>query len=99
MRQAGSIVKKRNLYYIIYRKADKKQKWEGGFETKGKARTRLTEILRQMDTGTYVETTEETFLVFADKWLKSRVGIKDSTWQNYESYLNVHVKPVSDPRS
>jgi integrase len=94
MRQTGSIVKKRNLYYIAYRKADKKQEWEGGFETKAKARARLTEVLRQMDTGTYVETTEEIFSEFADKWLKSRVGIKGSTWQNYESYLNVHVKPV-----
>jgi integrase len=47
-----------------------------------------------MDTGTYVEATEETFSEFADKWLKNRVGIKDSTAQNYESYLNAHVKPV-----
>jgi integrase len=47
-----------------------------------------------MDTGTYVETTEEGFSDFADKWLKSRVGIKGSTWQNYESYLHLHVKPV-----
>jgi len=84
----------RDLYYIVYRKADKKQKWEGGFETKAKARMRLTEILRQMDTGTYVEPTEEILSNFADKWLKSRVGIKASTAQNYESYLNINVKPV-----
>jgi len=47
-----------------------------------------------MDTGTYVETTEEGFSDFAGKWLKSCVGIKGSTWQNYESYLHLHVKPV-----
>jgi len=46
MRQTGSIVEKQNLTTSFYRKADKKQKWEGGFETKAKARTRLTEILR-----------------------------------------------------
>jgi hypothetical protein len=47
-----------------------------------------------MDTGTYVEPTEETLSKFADKWLKSCVGIKASTAQNYESYFNIHVKPV-----
>jgi integrase len=94
MRQAGSIIKKRKRYYVVYRRPDKKQKWEGGFATKGKAQTRLTELLRQMDTGTYVEATEETFSEFADKWLKNRVGIKGSTLQNYESYLKVHVQPV-----
>jgi hypothetical protein len=49
MRQAGSIVKKGKRYYVVYRTPDKKQKWEGGYKTKGEAQTRLTEVLGQIN--------------------------------------------------
>ena len=94
MRQAGSIVKKRNRYYVVYRNPDKKQKWIGGFEKKAEAQTARTRILGEIQTGAYFETDATTFEQFADEWLENRVSIKGSTWQNYKSYLDLHVKPV-----
>jgi hypothetical protein len=93
MRQAGSIVKKRRRYYIIYRTATGKQKWEGGFETKAQARNCLTEILGQIQTGGFFEPSEMTFEIFADQWLKNRISIGGATWEGYDSYLRAHIKP------
>ena len=97
MRQAGSIVKKRNLYYIIYRTPERRQKWEGGFETKGQARVRLTEILGRIQTGTYCEPSATTFADFADSWLAGRVSIEADTGSSYGSYLNRRIKPALGP--
>jgi integrase len=94
MRQAGSIIKKRKRYYIVYRTETGKQKWEGGFDNKGQAQTRLTEVLGQIQKGAYIEPSEKTFGVFADQWLKNRVNIEGATAEGYESYLKMHVKPV-----
>jgi integrase len=93
MRQAGSVVKKRKRYYIVYCRPDGQQKWKGGFETKGQAQAKLTEVLGQMHTKTYFEPVERTSIEFADAWLENRVSINGSTWQNYKSYLDLHVKP------
>jgi hypothetical protein len=88
MRQAGSIVKKRKRFYIVYRTEQGKQKWEGGFETKGAAQARLTEILGQIQTGTYCEPSGMTFAEFADTWLAGRVKIETDTRLSYRSYLD-----------
>jgi integrase len=93
MRQAGSIIKKRKRWYVVYRTVAGKQKWEGGFETKGQAQNRLTEVLGQIQTGGYIEPSEMTFGEFADQWLKNRVNIRAATRQGYESYLKIHVNP------
>ena len=94
MRQAGSIIKKRDRYCVVYRNLDKKQKWVGGFEKKAEAQTARTRIPGEMQTGVYFETDATTFQQFADEWLEDRVSIKGSTWQNYKTYLDLHVKPV-----
>jgi integrase len=93
MRQAGTITRKRKRWYIVYRTPAGKQKWEGGFETKGQAQNRLTEVLAQIQTGGFVEPSEMTFEVFADQWLKNRVNVRASSSEGYESYLKQHVKP------
>jgi len=93
MRQAGSVVKKRKRYYVVYRTPAGKQKWEGGFDTKGKAQTRLTDVLGEIQTGAYFEPSEMLFKDFADRWLKNRINIEGSTSEGYESYLTAHIKP------
>jgi integrase len=93
MRQAGTITKKRKRWYIVYRTPTRKQKWEGGFKTKGQAQGRLTAILGQIQDGGYIEPSEMTFEEFADQWLKNRVNVRGSTSEGYESYLKVHIKP------
>jgi len=93
MRQAGSITKKRKRWYIVYRTPAGKQKWEGGFETKGQAQVRLIEALGQMQNGSYFEPSETTFADFADQWLDNRINIGGSTWAGYRSYLKRYAKP------
>jgi integrase len=97
MRQAGSIIKKGRRYYVVYRNPAGKQKWVGGFKKQSEAQAERTRILGEMHVGTYFETIEKTFSEFADEWLENRVSIKGSTWQNYQSYLHLHVKPVLGP--
>jgi integrase len=93
MRQAGSVLKKRNRWYVAYRTETGKQNWEGGFDTKGQAQARLTEILGQIQSGAYVEPSGILFDEFADQWLKNRINISGSTWEGYDSYLKAHIKP------
>jgi integrase len=93
MRQAGSVVKKRKRYYVVYRTPAGKQKWEGGFDTKGAAQTRLTDVLGEIQAGTHFEPSEMLFKDFADRWLKNRINIEGSTSEGYESYLTAHIKP------
>jgi hypothetical protein len=60
MRQAGSIVRKRKKYYVVYRTPAKTQKWEGGFDTKAAAQQRLTEIRGDIRKGSYFERSDKT---------------------------------------
>jgi integrase len=94
MRQAGSIVKKRKRWYVVYRTPEKRQKWEGGFKTKGEAQGRLTEILGQIQTGAYCEPSSMAFSVFANLWLSGRINITTATEVGYESYMKRHINPV-----
>jgi integrase len=80
-------------WYIVYRTPTGKQKWQGGFDTKGEAQTRLTEVLGLIQKGDYAEPSEMTLGEFADQWLKGRVNVKGSTSGEYESYLKAHVRP------
>jgi integrase len=99
MRQRGSIVKRSDkdgnflCYRIKYRQLDGQQKATGSYKSQDQAQEALTEIMKQMNDGSYVAPTGKTFSEYADEWLKGRVDIKGSTWENYLSYLNVHVKP------
>ncbi len=40
------------------------------------------------------ETDETTFEQFADEWLENRESTKGSTWQNCQTHLCLHMKPV-----
>ena len=62
MRQAGSVIKKGRRFYAVYRSPEsKKQLWDGSFGTREEARMRLTEVLGDMDKGSYFEPTSLTF--------------------------------------
>jgi integrase len=93
MRQAGSIIKKRKRWYAVYKAPDGKQKWEGGYLTKGQAQDRLTEALGQIHTGDYIEPSKMTLSEFAGQWIKNRITIEGNTREGYESYIKLHIKP------
>ena len=50
----GSVVKKGNVYYCVYR-VNGKQKWVKGGKTKSQANKKLIEILGEINDGTYRE--------------------------------------------
>ncbi len=78
-RQRGSIVRRYGRYAVVYRTPEGKQKWEGGFETKAQAQTRLNELLRDIGKGDYIEPKSMTFGKFAEEWIESRSSIRGST--------------------
>jgi len=92
-RQRGSIVKKGNAYYIVFRDLEKKQKWIGPFPNKASARTRLNEILVEISCGTYTEPKPITFKDFAESYIAGRRSIRGSTCSAYASIIRKHLVP------
>jgi len=90
----GSIVKKGQNYYIVYR-VNGKQKWKAAGNNKRKAERMLTEIVSQINRGEYREIKEITFKEFAEKWLRDYAEgrIKASTYKFYRDIVRLHLKP------
>jgi len=92
-RQRGSIVKKGRSIYIVFRTPEKTQKWLGAFPNKASARSRLNEILVEIDRGTYLAPKPITFGEFASKYVDSRCSIRGSTASAYASMIRTHLVP------
>ena len=92
-RQRGSIAKKGNVYYIVFRDLEKRQKWIGPFPNKASARTRLNEILVEISCGTYTEPKPVTFKDFAENYIAGRRSIRGSTSSAYASIIRKHLVP------
>ncbi len=75
---------------------DGKQKYytETVHGTKKAAQQRLTELLRQLDTGGFVEPTKTTFGEFVERWLEDYQGLRPNTRKSYEDALRVHIVPA-----
>jgi integrase len=88
--QRGHVVKprgNRRTWSIIYRDPDGKQQWEGKFATKGEANSRLTDVLGEINRGTFARPTSVTFESFAESWLQGRRQIRGSTESAYGSLV------------
>src|SRR6516164_9858860 len=97
-RQRGSVIQKGNSYFGYFRDKQGKQKWIGekpgkGFTTYTEARSRLNEILVEVDRGTYVKAKAGTFAQFAEEWLAGRLGIEGGTLSAYTSMVGKHLIP------
>ena len=59
------------------------------------AKKRLTEKLREKDTGTLIKTERITLNEYLDKWLESAVSVRvrPNTLFDYKKHLRLHVKP------
>jgi hypothetical protein len=67
-RQRGTVIRpsgRRRNWAIKYRDQWGNQVWEGGFENRGKAQSRLNEVLKDVDVGAYIPRTSATFEQFA----------------------------------
>lgn len=64
--------------------------------TKKAAQTRLTELLRELDTGGYVEPTKLTLGEFLERWLRDYVKpkLKPTTASRYASITDQHLIPA-----
>jgi integrase len=63
--------------------------------SKKKAEARLTQLLRERDTGTLIEPTRVTVDHYLDDWLQSaaRPRLRQSTYDGYELILKLYVRP------
>src|SRR5690606_21154871 len=64
--------------------------------TKKAAQTRLTELLRELDTGGYVEPTKLTLGEFLERWLRdyAEPKLKPTTVSRYTSITKQHLIPA-----
>ncbi len=90
----GSIVKKAATYYCVYR-VNGKQKWVKGGRTKKQAEKKLTEIVGEINDGTYREIKDIGFEEFTGLWLDTygKTKLKPSTLDSYKMIIRVHLVP------
>jgi integrase len=96
MSQRGHIVRpegNRRTWAIMYRDLVGLLQWEGKFKTKSAAKSRLNEVLTQIDKGTYTRPSALSFERFAEEWLSGRRQIRGSTESGYGSLINAQLIP------
>jgi integrase len=92
--QSGSCFRRGGAWAIVYRTPEGKQKWESGFANKGTARARLTDVLKKINDGNFVDTKPMLFSDFADERLNAaKATLKPSTWASYVSAAEKYLKP------
>ena len=91
----GSIRKRSDVYYCIYRVGNR-QKWEVGGRTKKEAERLLAKRLHELNTGNLPEETKLLFRDFAATWLDdyAKVSVKQSTFESYRDLLRLHLLPA-----
>jgi integrase len=95
-RQRGTVIRpsgRRRNWAIKYRDQWGNQVWEGGFENRGKAQSRLNEVLKDVDVGAYIPRTSATFEQFAKEWLEGRLRVRGSTTSGYGSIIKQQLVP------
>lgn len=92
---SGSIRKRSDVYYCIYR-VNGKQKWEAAGPTKKQAEKLLAKRLNDLNSGIQPEDAKVLFRDFAATWLSdyAKVSVKPSTYVSYETILRLHLIPA-----
>ncbi|MFQ5574020.1 MAG: tyrosine-type recombinase/integrase [Terriglobia bacterium] len=90
----GSIAKKGNNYYIVYR-VNGKERWKAAGPNKKRADRMLVQAMGQIHDGRYQELKEITFGEFATRWLAdyAKPRVKASTYSFYDSILELYLVP------
>jgi integrase len=95
----GSIRKRGSTWRAVYDEPSsdgtRKQRTKGGFATKRAAQAFLTEQLRRLDTGSYVEPSEVTVRAYlVDEWLPSATpSLRPATADLYERAVRLYLVP------
>ncbi|SFA83026.1 Site-specific recombinase XerD [Lentibacillus halodurans] len=96
---SGSVRKdKTSWYYVIEMgkgiNGKRKQKKKRGFKTKKEAHKAMTEMLHELNSGTYVEPKKITMNEFLSEWLKNKqLTVGENTYLKYSRTVNSHVIP------
>ena len=73
----------------------RRQKRVSGFKTKKDATEAMTTMINELNRGMYVETTNDTFSDYLDRWLKhKKTRVAHSTYEHYKTYVDNHIKPA-----
>lgn len=71
------------------------QRWFSGYNTKREAERAMAEKLREINTGTYVEPTKQSFEEFLRNWLEDkRMHIRIGSYRAYARLLELHIIPT-----
>ncbi len=98
----GSIVKRyKNSYTIILELGNdpvtgkRKQQWVSVKGTKKEAEKKLSELLHQLDIGTFIKPNKITLAEFMERWLKDYAwpGLAPRTAEGYEHIIRRHLIP------
>ncbi|AOY75837.1 Arm DNA-binding domain-containing protein [Clostridium formicaceticum] len=97
----GTVTKKGNKWYIAVdvghdEKGKRKQRWFSGFKTKKEAQAKLSEVLQQLNTGTYVDCDNITLEEYLNKWLKDYAEhkVRHNTFRGYKETIHNHIVPL-----
>ena len=73
-----------------------KQKWVTVKGTKKEAQRELSRLLRELDTGTYVEPAKLTVGQFLDRWLSdcARLTVSGKTYERYAQIVGTNINPA-----
>jgi integrase len=89
-----------NWYVVIELARDstgkRRQKWYGSYRTRKEAEAARIEILHQINTGTWIEPTSQTFGEWVhETWLPlATQRLKPSAEAHYRNYLRLHILPT-----
>lgn len=94
----GHVAKKGRRWYVVYDEArqdgKRVQRWRVGGDTRAEAEKRLRQILSSVDSGEYVQPTEQTVGSFLEQWLTAtRPQLRATTHASYTMLLRTHVTP------
>jgi integrase len=99
----GHIIKRgKNSYTIVLnlgidpQTGKRKQQWVSIKGNKKDAEKRLSELLHQLDTGTFMKPSKTTLAEFLDRWLKDYAwpNLAPKTAEGYEHIIRRHLTPV-----
>lgn len=74
----------------------RRQKWHTVQGTKRDAQRRLTELLKELQDGAYVEPSSETLGAYLARWLRdyAKPSLRQTTYESYESVARIHIVPA-----
>lgn len=99
---AGSVHKDKESgkwYYMLTlydENGKRRQKKKRGFDTKGKAKAALTEAENEVNKGTYVEPSKETFINFINDWFEIKKKNIPRSAKTTRMYIDSYIIPMFD---